>query len=573
MSLSAYLEEMNLQGYGHSNCLHEMLKIAGIKAASTRKADVVTALDNYLSSKENLLTIWHHLSAYDKEIIEEIIRGEGIIDRSDAERIIKKYNIKGDYSNNYYDFANFLSKNSKGNLFFIKGRIPPFILNTLKSQLKKVEIKFTSCKLEIDEDNQRIISLGEKFEKELVNIIRLISISNFKTTKANKLPTKTAVLKINNELLEEEVLINKNIEDIRKIDETTRIYGISKLLMAADIIEDNNGCLILGDASDNFLMKNIIQKCKMLLEAYIDSDICETERITEIKIKHNYSNLKSCRNLILKYISKAPIDKWVNINELKLLVKRTDRNFLEKAVGEIHSYEPYSCDYPYQRNHGWDDIEGRFIDVVLMEYLCNIGIVDVVVSKSYTDYDSEYLKTSMFKLTPLGAHVLGENKNYVYDKAEEDSGIIIQPNYEIVVQEGSLKDVHSIFLDKFAEKVSDDVVRIYKLSFKAMVTAMDNKIPIEEIIDYMKEFSVNDIPQNVMLSLEQWEKDSKKIKIRKVTLIETEDQYLMEELKSYKAIKNSIVKELTNCIEIQGKNAYTIKKNIEKKNHFCIIED
>lgn len=573
MSLREYLEEMTLQGYGHNDSLQEMIKIAGIKSSSSRKADLVEALDKYLSSEENLLAIWQQLSTYDKEIIEEIIRGEGSIDRSDLERIMKKHDRKKDYYSRYYGMDSILSEYSKGNLFFMKSSMPPFILNLLKSQLKEIEIKFTACKLEIDEEEDRVISLEEKFEKEMVNIIRLINSSNFKTTKANKLPTKAAVLKMYKELLEEEVLINKNIEDIRVIDETTRIYGISKLLMEADIIEDRNGSLILGDCSDDFLMKNIVEKCKMLLNAYIDSDICETDRIMEIKIKINYNNLKSCRNLILKYISKAPIDEWVNVNELKNFVKRTERSFLEKAVGEIYSYDPYSDDYRYQRNNSWSEIEGRFIEVVLMEYLCNMGIVDVLVLKSYTDYDVEYLKTSMFKLTSLGAHILGVNDNYIYGEDEEESGIILQPNYEIVVQEGSLKHVHNIFLDKFAEKVSEDVVSIYKLSFKAMVIAMDNEISIGEIIDYIKEFSVNDVPQNVMSTLEQWKKDSEKIKIRKVTIIETEDKYLMEELKSYKTIKNSIVKELNNCVEIQHKDVNNIKRNIEKKNHFCIIEE
>jgi len=156
---------------------------------------------------------------------------------------------------------------------------------------------------------------------------------------------------------------------------------------------------------------------------------------------------------------------------------------------------------------------------------------------------------------------------YVYE-----SGIIIQPNYEIIVQSGTMKDVHCIYLDKFAEKLSEDTASIYKISFKAMVTALDNEISIEEIIDYFEEFSQNKIPDNVLLSLNEWKEKSKKIKIRRVTIVETDDKYLLEELKNYKEIKKDTLSELPYAFEIDSKAANKVKRNIEKKNHFCIIE-
>ncbi|WP_270567657.1 hypothetical protein [Clostridium beijerinckii] len=74
------------------------------------------------------------------------------------------------------------------------------------------------------------------------------------------------------------------------------------------------------------------------------------------------------------------------------------------------------------------------------------------------------------------------------------------------------------------------------------------------------------------MSLNEWNEKSKKIKIRKVTIVETDDKYLLEELKSYKEIKKDIAKELPYAFEINSKNANKVKRNIEKKNHFCILE-
>nr|WP_274597758.1 helicase-associated domain-containing protein [Clostridium beijerinckii] len=199
-------------------------------------------------------------------------------------------------------------------------------------------------------------------------------------------------------------------------------------------------------------------------------------------------------------------------------------------------------------------------------------MVDVLIKQDYTDYDIEYFKVTYFKLTSLGAYILGINKDYKIEEIEDETGIIIQPNYEIMVPGGLMKDVHCINLDKFAEKLSEDTVSIYKISFKSMVMALDNDISIEEVIEYLKDASKNKIPENVLMSLNEWNERSKKIKIRKVTIVETDDKYLLEELKSYKEIKKDIAKELPYAFEINSKNANKVKRNIEKKNHFCILE-
>ncbi len=158
------------------------------------------------------------------------------------------------------------------------------------------------------------------------------------------------------------------------------------------------------------------------------------------------------------------------------------------------------------------------------------------------------------------------------EKEMEFSGILIQPNYEVVVAAGGMQEVHTLYLDRFAEKVSGGVVNVYKLSFKAVASALDQSIPVQELIDYFLEFSVNPLPENVLLTLQEWERDSKKIRIRTVTILDMDDQYLLEELKSYKTIRNYIRSDLHYVLEIDEKSAKKLKREIEKKNRFCLME-
>ena len=175
--------------------------------------------------------------------------------------------------------------------------------------------------------------------------------------------------------------------------------------------------------------------------------------------------------------------------------------------------------------------------------------------------------------TALGSFILGVSNDYDHSPEEspEDSGFTVQPDFEIIIPEGNNNHIHKLFFDRFAEKMADDRAAVYKLSFKSMIAALDNGIKIKEIIEYLDNYSNRPVPDNVRITLQSWNLSSQKIKIRTVTLIETDSEYLLAELKSYKTIIKYILKELTNVCEIDVNDANKIKREIEKKNHFCIV--
>ena len=580
MALREQLESMTTSGHGME--LPQYVKISGVKTVSTRKADMIDALYNYLSNKDNIIAIWNSISQMEKEIVSEYIRSEGMLESKEIKEIIKKYTPNGTNSDRYVyqsGIQQYFYNTSKANLFFIKGRLPVEITNILKEFVKPIEVEFLPEDIDVHEylddadtyNHREFISIRENFEKDFVSIIKLVNSSKFKTTKASQMPNKTAMIKMNEVLTNKEIFYENDISELRVIDNTIRLYGISKLLLESRILKIKKEALVLGHYADDFLTMNKAAKCKFLLEAYIKSDADELKRINELKIKTDYEgNYSTCREVVLKYLKMAPIDKWIDREQLLKFIKKLDRNFLRKIVGTIYTYYEYEH-YYYPDQNSWEEEEGRFIDVVLMEYLASMGIVDLLISEDYNDDDIEYFKVEYFKVTQLGAHTLGINDDYKIENIEDETGIIIQPNYEIIVQEGAMKDVHCIYLDKFAEELSEETVSIYKISFKAMVTALDNKISIEEIIDYFEEYSQNKIPDNVLMSLNEWKEKSKKIKIRTVTIVETDDKYLLEELKNYKEIKKDTLSELPYAFEIDSKATNKVKRNIEKKNHFCII--
>lgn len=577
MTLKAFLERMTTNNWS----LPRHLRIAGIKARSTKKADMVAALESYLGNEKNLRLIWDSLKPLERDLLEEYILSRGEPDEHEIKEIYEKHGArpkKPFYS--YYDFEDIFDDYSKARLFFTEGIMPPSILTTLDSFIEREEITFTGIadkSVKEDDDLCGQLVIGDSFARDIVKIIKLVNTGKL-STRDGGLPTKTAMVKINEVLEHKEPLPDtyeyETIGEIRTVEQTARIYGLCMLLLEAGILEDEAGHLVAGEAAEEFLRADTVARCKMLLQAYLKStEINELNRIRGIKIRPNYMcSLGPCRELVIgDYLARCPAGNWVAMEELLSQIKRWSRNFLNSVTGGVFTYNEYERAY-YSRDHGWREIEGRLVEVMLLEYLSAMGIVDVAYTVGEEgDYETkEYLSVKYLRLTPLGAYVLGASDDYVKEETGE-SGLVVKPDYEIVLNPGSMMDVHEVFLDKWAEKVSEGAASVYKLTFKAIARALDQGITVREIIEYLQEFATTSIPANVMTTLEEWERESGRITIRTVTILETDDPYLLKELRSYRAIDKAVLGELSCAVEIDGKSARKLKREIEKQNRYCSI--
>lgn len=92
-----------------------------------------------------------------------------------------------------------------------------------------------------------------------------------------------------------------------------------------------------------------------------------------------------------------------------------DKNFLLDQVEYISCFSDKHRGY-FEPWVEWEQLERRFIEVVLQEYLSVIGIVDTVIYESEggsADYDQyPFFKVDYFRITSLGDFVLGMNDDY-----------------------------------------------------------------------------------------------------------------------------------------------------------------
>jgi len=576
----ADLESMNASGYGSDATLASLVSCIGIKPRPTKKADMIAELYKFYTSPGCAASLYAQLNDFEKDLLVCVVQGKYRPLIEDLLAVAVKYNIKV-IKNSYGSWLNnFVSKNSKLNAFFVNNNVPQVLRPFLEKTIPAYQRKFESCEVDNFDELAQIINRDERY-KDFDMLLSFININSVTATKAGGYISKSSLLKFY-KLVEYDELCNNDcgdILDIRNAGEAIVSMGLIQLLRCADVIDIVKDKFVLSKKANTFMALQMIEKAKFLFDAYIkhgNSIIDECMRISAAKLRFHKTkyNLSGPRQELLTYLKECPINEWINFDIFSKEIFKANRDIFD-VVGGALIRDDYHNQY-YQTAH-WSYFENCAISVMLMEYLAVLGIVDVLAEEvSYSDYDSYYAyEVSYFRITNLGAFILGLADSYdgkqSQTESEDAEGFIIQSNFDVVIQQSKDRMRHEFFFDRFASQISkDSAATIYKLDFKSAVKGVNIGISIREIADYCNTFSSEPVPENVKTSLSEWEMQSNRIRIRTVSVIETDDEYLLEEIKRYSGMDKFLdKKEIASVLVIADGVDKKVKTLIEKNKRFC----
>ena len=552
--------------------LTKMCSQAGIKGRSGAiKAEKIKLLCEFFSNENWVKEVFEALPKYEKEMMTCIIQNKYNPERYLLEKIQNKYKKnKYSYSSSYFD------RDSKANLFYIGWHrsIPEEIKEKLNELVEpiKIEIKATKENIEPEDFYANIVGRENRVQ-DFDEFIKFINVSKIKATKTKEQMPKSAVIKIHNKLQYRDVLKNDEIDfnSIRNIEDTIVSNGIVNLLKNSSTIKVKKGVFSIDEkACEEYQKLNKIEKIKYLLNSYIDPEskvINECNRIegNNFRLQNKTPYLGKARKIILEYLKKCPIDKWIDVSEIKKYIRINEYGFLRKYVGEVLIKDQYYNSYYNTASH--DEFESCFIEVVLMEYLATLGIVDVVMSQSWDDYGyEEFLVVDYFRITKLGSYVLdmAEEENI----EEDNDKIIITPNFDIIVGEISQKLKYELYFDRFLNKKSENPL-MYKLDFKGMSKALELGIKFKDIYTYLQQNCKDEIPKNVKAQMEDWIEASKKIRIKTLTVLEV-DRNSFREIVGNEDFRSYIDSIRDDVIVLKNNKIEDVKKELNRSGKFCI---
>ena len=551
--------------------LSNLCGLVGVKKSGT-KAEKIKKLCKFYANENWVKELYEVLNKYEKAYITCVVQNKYHPEDILLENIYEKYNTK---KTRYFYGDRYIEKNSKLNLLFInRGSILKEFKDKLEEiiEIPKFEIKATDEKVDEEEFFANIVGRENRVE-DFDEFIKFININKIKPTKTKQEMPKSSLIKIHDKLKYRDVLRNEDMlefKEIRNIEDTTVSYAIMKLLETR---------LIIGTKGDKFCVKedfcnkyqklNKIEKIKYLLESYIEANslyINECERIQSANFRFSKKriDLNFARKKLIKYLKKCPVNEWIDMAEYKRQIRIYEYGFLRECIGEVLIKDQYYNAYYNSPSH--NEFESPFIDIMFMEYLATMGIVDVVLEQYWDDYGyKSYLEVKYFKITKLGAYVLGMEE---IEQNEEIEGqkLEVNSNFEIKIKNEKLK--YELYFDRFLKKHSEEPL-IYKLDFKGMLRALELGIKIKDIYTFLKENSEGNIPKNVEAQFDEWIKSSKKIKVKTITILEV-DRDDFHEIISDNRYENCIDSIRDNVIVLKDSKVTEIKKKLNEVGKFCV---
>lgn len=132
---------------------------------------------------------------------------------------------------------------------------------------------------------------------------------------------------------------------------------------------------------------------------------------------------------------------------------------------KLYLCDPQYGSLGYGGNSGWNILQERYVLCLLFEYAAPLGMIDVAYEhpaearKDFRDqwgadglmFLSRYDGLRYFRLTPLGAFILGRADHYEARQEEPAISLTVLPNRQIRIDQGYLSPDQKLLLESFSE--------------------------------------------------------------------------------------------------------------------------
>ena len=583
-----------------------------------KKADAARDLADFYAEARNITDIWNGnaggivpsegLNEAEKAFVSVIFQYNGKEFKPTSKKIAADFGLefkkeeRGYYSyssrdpfDNDYNYGNFylaflhLLKqyypNTKTVLFFPGGKeMPPFVIEALKAVIPPFEYNYSG----FEPGKKDYCVRRENRIDDFAAVVRFAGSEQLKVKQYTFDITKAKLAKMAEVIGFEEVCDNGGIfctprqaDRINDFKVALPLFVLSANIGLLDI--DKTGVVKPSENSIELLANPPHLFAKKLFEAYTKKNkIYETHYITYISVRDGeaWIDWEKCRKSVIELLKTCPVSKWVKFDEFEKYMAIFDGNFFRKLLNCAVFIQGFNSGYSYYggQTPDWDECDAQIIRLIL-SFLGAMGILDIAYTEKirrFKEVKNDFcVGISGFRITPLGAWILGLTDNYEASDTRalqaEEGGLIVQPDHTVVISGLKSRIEHESYLSGFLTKISsEDNVSVYRADFQSMVRAFNNGIQPIEIKSYLEKSSSRPLSENVARSFDGWQLKIGKVKIRTVTLLETDDALLLEELIHANGMGALLSGKITHAAIIADNKNHARVKSIAEKNGWLV---
>lgn len=277
----------------------------------------------------------------------------------------------------------------------------------------------------------------------------------------------------------------------------------------------------------------------------------EFSRIDAIKGQNSGGRVMTAvaprRAAIEEALRACPVGRWIAFDEFSRFIVASDRVF---AV----THDPWKL-YVCERQYGslgyagsgdWNILQERYISTVLFEYAATLGMVDVAYvdpAGARDDYHdmwgtddliflSRYDGLSAFRLTALGAYVLGLEAAYRPIAIPSNLALSVLPSLQVNVVRGAIGAEEALLLENWAVPVQ---AGRWRLDRERALSAIEKGYEISELRGFLESREDMPLPESVESFIRQCERNGKALKtVGNAVLIECRDNETAEAIAGHR---------------------------------------
>jgi hypothetical protein len=228
------------------------------------------------------------------------------------------------------------------------------------------------------------------------------------------------------------------------------------------------------------------------------------------------ANEADSKRILASFLEDSKPHAWYSVVEFIRYILRTaseaERAVLKNAGGHWHYVSSSSV-----------NSSERGLARSLEETFLWLGAVD----------RAEDGEDGIFRITDLGEFLLAErNEEKVRQQfAKRHGEIFVQPNFDIVVPSQEVDPLLTVPLDKFTIRQSTGTATVYHLSKESFTGALQAGHDGDEFVAYLLEHNRGGaLPGNVMQTLDDWRGGMKRVRLRTVHVLESDDPLVIADL-------------------------------------------
>jgi hypothetical protein len=303
------------------------------------------------------------------------------------------------------------------------------------------------------------------------------------------------------------------------------------LLQAGGLVSRVSGRLALTPAGIKALSTTPADVLRGLWRKWLKTTLLdEFSRIDEIKGQQSKGRTMTAvaprREAIDDALRACPVGQWITIDDFSRFMIASDRSFaVAHDPWKLYLGSPQYGSLGYDGSSGWSILQGRYISALLLEYAATLGLIDVAVidpDGATTDfrelwgtddlaYLSRYDGLCEFRLTPLGAYILGIQSSYAPAPVVSCVKLSVMPSLVINLVQGTLSGEEQLLLENWSVPLR---ANSWQLDREKSLAAIEKGHDIAELQSFLQSRDEMPLPEGVESFIRQCQRNGQALKLQ-----------------------------------------------------------